>query len=133
MMAQGMETTSNCAYVGSGCTISGRIDVPDLIVIDGTVEGDLTARFIKIGPSGVVIGNIVANDADISGQVTESLKVKQFLTVRATARLDGVVSYGSLAMERGGVIDGEVICLDVQPETHLGQGDYRKVTKMQGR
>ncbi|MGE5388097.1 MAG: polymer-forming cytoskeletal protein, partial [Hyphomicrobiales bacterium] len=44
----------NVAYIGAGVTIKGEISVPDLIVIDGTIEGNVTARVVCVGQSGVI-------------------------------------------------------------------------------
>ena len=45
------------AYIGAGVTVKGAIVVPDAIVVDGVVEGDVTAQSIRIGPSGAIKGN----------------------------------------------------------------------------
>lgn len=111
----------NVAYIGEGVSIKGEISVPDVIVVDGTVEGDLTARSIRIGPSGVIKGNIVATDADVHGSITEKLEVKQLMILRATARVQGNVSYGELQIEKGAVISGELASTDFRPERKAGK------------
>ena len=42
----------NVAYIGEGVIIKGEINVPDVIVVEGAVEGDVTARSVRIGTSG---------------------------------------------------------------------------------
>jgi cytoskeletal protein CcmA (bactofilin family) len=44
------------AYIGAGVTVKGAIVVPDAIIVDGVVEGDVTAQSIRIGPSGAIKG-----------------------------------------------------------------------------
>jgi hypothetical protein len=44
----------NIAYIGAGVTVKGAIFVPDAIVVDGVVEGDVTAQSIRIGPTGAI-------------------------------------------------------------------------------
>ena len=48
------------AYIGAGVTVKGAIVVPDAIVVDGVVEGDVTAQSIRIGPSGAIKGNVIS-------------------------------------------------------------------------
>ena len=76
----------NVAYVGAGVTLKGEISVPDLIVVDGTIEGDITARVVCVGQTGVIRGNISATEADISGSITDHVEIKQLLIVRATGQ-----------------------------------------------
>ena len=120
-----MDVDSNCAAIGEGCVVSGRIEVPDTIVVDGTVEGDLTARYVKVGPSGVVKGNIVSTEADIFGAVAQNLGVKQLLTVRSTGRIDGTVIYGELQLEKGAVVTGELSSTDFRSEKKVSKDGQR--------
>ena len=57
----------NVAYIGAGVTIKGEISAPDVIVVDGVIEGDVTARSIRVGVSGSIKGNVVANEAEVHG------------------------------------------------------------------
>lgn len=109
----------NVAYIGAGVTLKGEISVPDLIVIDGTIEGDITARVVCVGQSGVVRGNISATEADISGWITDHVEIKQLLIVRATGRVEGQVMYGEIELEKGAVVTGDLSATD----------DYRAVAK----
>jgi cytoskeletal protein CcmA (bactofilin family) len=121
---------ANCAYVGEGCVISGRIEVPDSIVIDGIVEGDLAARSIRVGPTGSVKGNIVTTEADIHGSVSQSLEVKQLLTVRSTGRINGSVLYGELLLEQGAVITGEFASTDFRSDKKTSKDSFQSIEKL---
>jgi len=109
----------NVAYIGAGVTLKGEISVPDLIVVDGAVEGDITARVVCVGQSGVVRGNLSATEADISGWVAEHVEIKQLLIVRATGRVEGRVVYGEIELEKGAVVTGDLSTTD----------DYRAAAK----
>ncbi|WP_424361856.1 bactofilin family protein [Methylocystis parvus] len=109
----------NVVYIGAGVTLKGEISVPDLIVVDGTVEGDVTARVVCVGQSGVISGNIAATEADISGWITDHIEIKQLLIVRSTGRVEGRVMYGEIELEKGAVVTGDLSATD----------DYRAVAK----
>jgi cytoskeletal protein CcmA (bactofilin family) len=98
----------NIAYIGAGVTVKGEISAPDVIVVDGTVEGDVTARSIRIGLSGAVKGNVVSNDAEVHGTLSETVDVKQCLLVRSTGRVEGNVNCGDLQIEKGAVLAASV-------------------------
>lgn len=109
----------NVVYIGAGVTLKGEVSVPDLIVVDGTVEGDVTARVVCVGQSGVIRGNIAATEADISGWITDHIEIKQLLIVRSTGRVEGRVMYGEIELEKGAVVTGDLSATD----------DYRAVAK----
>jgi cytoskeletal protein CcmA (bactofilin family) len=107
---------ANVAYVGEGVILKGEFTIPDSLVVDGVMEGDITARSIRVGASGVVKGNIVTTEADVHGAITERLEVKQLLTIRSSGRIDGTVSYGEVLMEKGAVITGTLSSTDFRSE-----------------
>lgn len=109
----------NVAYIGAGVTIKGEVSVPDLIVIDGTIEGAITARVVSVGQSGVVRGNISATDADVSGSVADQIDVKQLLIIRSSGRVEGDIRYGEIELEKGAVVAGNLSATD----------DFRAVSK----
>src|SRR6476661_8803821 len=71
------------AYIGAGVTVKGAIVVPDSIIVDGVVEGDVTARSIRIGPAGAIKGKVVSTDIDVSGTLAEKADINEFLLVRS--------------------------------------------------
>jgi len=98
------------AYIGAGVTVKGAIVVPDAIVVDGVVEGDVTAQSIRIGPSGAIKGNVISTDVDVSGTLADKADIKEFLLVRASGRVEGHVNCGDVQVERGAeVAAGQVL------------------------
>ena len=55
----------NVAYVGEGVVIKGEFSAPEMIVVDGTIEGTITAQTLIVGPSGSIKGNITATEVDV--------------------------------------------------------------------
>ena len=109
----------NVAYIGAGVTLKGEISAPDLIVVDGTIEGDVSARVIQVGQGGVIRGNVSATEADVSGWISDHIEVKQLLVVRSTGRVEGKVMYGEIELEKGAVITGDLSAIE----------DYRAAAK----
>jgi len=98
----------NIAYIGAGVTVKGAIVVPEAIIVDGVVEGDVTAPSIRIGPDGAIKGNVVSSDVDCHGTLGETATVKDFLLVRAGGRVEGRVTCGDVEVEKGAVLAGGI-------------------------
>lgn len=98
----------NSAYIGEGVTVKGAIFVPDEIVVDGVVEGDVTAQSIRIGASGTIKGKVVSTDVDVSGTLGENTEVKEFLVIRSSGRVEGHVNCGDVEVEKGAVLAGGI-------------------------
>jgi cytoskeletal protein CcmA (bactofilin family) len=98
----------NIAYIGAGVTVKGAIVVPEAIVVDGVVEGDVTAPSIRIGPAGAIKGNVVSSDVDVHGTLGEKADVKESLRVRSGGRVEGRITCGDFEIEKGAVLAGGI-------------------------
>jgi cytoskeletal protein CcmA (bactofilin family) len=99
---------NSCAFFGEGVTFKGSITAPERIVVHGTVEGDLVARDLLVGPSGTIKGNVKVDQADIQGKVLQNIEARVCLSLRKTGRIEGSAVYGDIEIEKGGVLAGEV-------------------------
>ena len=110
------------AYIGEGVVFKGELSAPELIVVDGSIEGEVSARCVRVGVSGSLKGTVTVTDADIHGSISDKLEVKQLLIVRSTGRVDVNISYGQLQIEKGAIITGELASTDVRGKgEHIGQ------------
>lgn len=103
-----MEDKKDCLLIGEGVSVTGNISLPGTVYVYGDVNGEITAREIHVGESGKVTGDVKVDLADIKGEVVNSIQVKETLVVRSTGRISGVISYKSLEIEHGGMIDGKI-------------------------
>jgi len=99
---------NSCAFFGEGVTFKGAITAPERIVVHGTVEGDLVARDLLVGPTGTIKGNVKVDQADIQGKVLQNIEARVCLSLRKTGRIEGSAVYGDIEIEKGGVLAGEV-------------------------
>ena len=100
------ENQNGCLVVGEGVTLSGKLNVPDIAVISGKIDGELSAREVLVGVTGVVHGKVTADILDIRGEVHQELISKKSLFVRSTGRVMGNISYLEIEIEKGGDIQG---------------------------
>jgi cytoskeletal protein CcmA (bactofilin family) len=99
---------NSCAFFGEGVTFKGSITAPERIVVHGTVEGDVVARDLLVGPTGTIKGNVRVDQADIQGKILQNIEARVCLSLRKTGRIEGSAVYGDIEIEKGGVLAGEV-------------------------
>jgi cytoskeletal protein CcmA (bactofilin family) len=95
------------SFLGAEVTITGNIGGQGNLHIDGRVDGDVNCASLIVGNSGQVNGNITADDAKVAGTVTGTVAAK-VLTIEASARITGDLSYDSVSVETGAQVDGRV-------------------------
>jgi cytoskeletal protein CcmA (bactofilin family) len=98
----------SCAYFGEGVVFKGSITAPEKVVVHGSVEGEIVARDLLVGPTGIITGRVSVDQADIQGKVFERIEAKVLLSLRKTGRVEGAATYGEIEIEKGGVLSGEV-------------------------
>lgn len=70
--------------------------------IDGKLEGNVTTSGkVVIGKDGYINGKVECVNADIEGKFNGELQVKDLLSLKASAVIEGTVSVSKLAVEPG--------------------------------
>jgi cytoskeletal protein CcmA (bactofilin family) len=93
--------------IGRGTCIEGTIRVSGRVQVDGQIDGTLLAEGpVSVGPSGSIIGEVAAHELAVGGRVEGKVNVREHLHVAPNGVCRGEVRYGSLQVDRGGVLDG---------------------------
>jgi cytoskeletal protein CcmA (bactofilin family) len=93
--------------IGYGTKIAGDITSNGDVRIDGHLTGNIiTSGKFVLGPNGVVEGNIHSNNADLSGEVKGKVTIEEMLSLKGTAKINGDIVTGKLAIEPGAVFNG---------------------------
>lgn len=95
------------SFIGSEVTITGNISGKGDLHLDGSVEGDIHCASLILGSGGRVKGNISAETATLGGTVGGTISAKT-LIVEKTARISGDLSYESLSIDTGALVDGRL-------------------------
>ena len=86
--------------LAAGTVVKGNIVAESDFRLDGKVEGDIHCHGkIVIGPKGRVTGNIMAQNAEILGEVEGSVQVIERLTLKATSTVKGDITTQIQAIE----------------------------------
>ncbi|MRT15476.1 polymer-forming cytoskeletal protein [Vitellibacter sp. q18] len=104
--------------INEGTKLKGDISSTGFFRIDGVVEGNVkTPSKVVLGKTGVIIGTLTCENADIEGRFEGNLQVSGTLSLRATAVVDGDVTVGKLAVESGATMNASCIMHDGKPQS----------------
>ncbi|MEQ9398497.1 MAG: polymer-forming cytoskeletal protein [Longimicrobiales bacterium] len=97
------------SIIGPGMKVVGDCQTDGTIRVEGSVEGSIRAgKAVVVGKEGRVDGDIVTQDAVISGRVVGTLVAESRLELQATCRIEGEVRARRMQLEEGAVLNGTV-------------------------
>lgn len=95
-------------HVGADIHLKGEITACDRLIVEGKVEASMDSKEIEISKSGVFIGTVDIDTADISGKFDGTMNARRRLVIRKTGHVTGNISYGEIEIEPGGEIGGSL-------------------------
>ncbi|HNP07421.1 MAG TPA: polymer-forming cytoskeletal protein [Cyclobacteriaceae bacterium] len=101
------EISNSTNTIGKGTVLEGNIETYGNIRIEGKVIGNIKSKSkIALGNSSQVEGNIIAQNADLEGEVKGRIEISEMLILKATAVVHGDIITGKLVVEPGAVFNG---------------------------
>ena len=97
-----VETT----IVSAGSTLEGNIETEGTLIIDGSMTGTIRCGSLEIMEDGNVDANVEAETVHVAGSFEGEMNCRGKLTFFRTGKVKGNVSYGTLSIESGGLLDG---------------------------
>ncbi len=99
--------------VGRNVKLKG-VEITDceMVVVEGQVEASVSSKGMQIAKPGVLKGTATIDVAEIDGDFTGELTVRNRLVVNGTGRVSGTIRYGSLIVAEGGEVTGDVKRID---------------------
>jgi len=114
----GGDPDSSRLIVGRDIQLSGEITACEKLVVEGSVEVTVpNARVLEIAPSGHFTGSAKVDEAYISGWFDGELVANEKLIVREGGHIKGTVRYGSIVIESGGEISGDMQAIQKENST----------------
>ena len=99
---------NNTSLIGSGTVLKGDITSNADLRIDGTLVGNIiSSAKVIIGANGSVEGDITGMLADISGNVSGTIKVKDLLQLKPNSVVKGNIYAGKLQIDPSAIFNGE--------------------------
>ncbi|MDW5416917.1 MULTISPECIES: polymer-forming cytoskeletal protein [unclassified Iodobacter] len=112
------------SLIGQGTTVTGDISFIGGLRIDGTVLGRVSASDAKNGTLVVsekarIEGSVQCSHLIHNGEIIGPIEVTQYVELQAKARIIGDLSYKTLEMHAGAMIEGKLL--------HLSNGQREEV------
>ena len=120
------------SIISEGVEIVGDMTGENEIQVDGSVRGNLKAKRVMIGRSGLVDGSIKADSVTVAGNVVGDTNAKN-VTLEASARIKGGVTVaGDLSMAAGARLEGKVTMKGADEAEKASAGNKDTVAKPNG-
>lgn len=104
---QKAESEAISSIIDSTMTITGEISFKGKTRIDGTIHGNISGEHLVLSETGKVIGDIVSTSFNCFGTLEGNVSAK-IITARKDCAIHGKLEAGSLTVEPGASIDGEI-------------------------
>ena len=95
------------SIIGTDVVIQGNLVTSGDLQVDGTIQGDVRATAVVVGPQGAIHGELSAEEVAVRGRVIgpiRGLRVRVF----SGAHVDGDIVHDSLAVETGAFCQGSI-------------------------
>jgi len=107
--SQGSPPDSVISIIGPGMKVVGDCTSDGTIRVEGTVEGSIRAgKALVVGKNGFIDGDVVTQDAVISGRLRGTLTAESRLELQCTCQIDGQVVARRMQLEEGAILNGTV-------------------------
>jgi len=93
--------------IGAGTVIEGDITTNGDMRIDGSHTGTINVKGkLVVGATGMVEGEVICQNADISGTIKGKIGVAELLSLKASSKLTGDIITNKIAIEPGATFSG---------------------------
>lgn len=93
--------------IGAGTSIEGDITTNGDMRIDGFLQGTINVKGkLVVGPAGTVEGEIICQNADISGTIKGKIGVAELLSLKSSSKLSGDIITNKISIEPGAAFTG---------------------------
>ena len=99
-----VETT----VISAGSKLEGRIEAEGNLIIDGSVRGAIKCGALEIMEDGNVDASVEAEAVNVAGNFEGEMICKGRLTFYRTGKVKGDISYRTLSIEAGGLLDSNI-------------------------
>jgi len=115
------EISNSSNTIGKGTTVEGNIETYGNLRIDGRVIGNIiTKSKLVLGQSSQVDGNILAQNAEVFGEIKGKIEVTDLLTLKTSSMIHGDILTSKLIVETGAKFNGGCKMGSVVKEIKIG-------------
>jgi cytoskeletal protein CcmA (bactofilin family) len=130
MAKNNISETPSVNIIGAGTSIEGDITTNGDMRIDGSLTGTINVKGkLVVGPSGMVEGEIICQNADISGTIKGKIGVAELLSLKSSSKLNGDIITNKIAVEPGAAFSGSCSMGGVIKDIKGGQSEKNQLAE----
>ncbi len=96
-------TNKSRSVIVSDVKIKGNIIEKDSIIVDGEVNGNISAALVETFENSNIKGNITSKEALIGGKIKGDINADN-VQIKKTAEVEGSIKQKTLSIEEGSVL-----------------------------
>ncbi len=97
------------AFIDQGSEFEGKLSFKDTVRIDGCFRGEITSQnTLVVGETGEIMATVRSRNVIVSGTVTGNVFATEKIVLHKTARVEGDVEAGCVAIEEGALLNGKI-------------------------
>ncbi len=97
------------AFIDQGSEFEGKLSFKDTVRIDGCFRGEITSQnTLVVGETGEIMATVRSRNVIVSGTVTGNVFATERIVLHKTARVEGDIEAGSVAIEEGAILNGKI-------------------------
>ncbi|HUH92280.1 MAG TPA: polymer-forming cytoskeletal protein [Casimicrobiaceae bacterium] len=102
------------SLVGAATTVEGDVAFAGGLRVDGTIRGQVSTvdgepATLVVSEQARIVGEVRVSHVVINGSVTGPVTANDYLELQAKARVNGDVTYRTLEMHVGAIVQGKLI------------------------
>ncbi len=109
------EDDGNRLVVGKSISVSGDISACETLVVQGTVEANVSdATTLEVADGGLFKGDAEVDHAYIAGTFDGTLRARLTLEVAESGHVKGDIHYNNISIASGGRVQGSIDVIDAE-------------------
>ncbi|GHV43453.1 hypothetical protein FACS1894180_2570 [Bacteroidia bacterium] len=124
---EGTGATYNSLTVGT--KVVGDVKAEADFRLDGEIDGSIECKGkLVLGQRGFVKGNVLCENAEISGEVSGNVVINDTLSLRATAVVGGDITTKVLVIEPNAIFNGKcTMNKNGKPSSNISSAEPKKI------
>jgi cytoskeletal protein CcmA (bactofilin family) len=101
------EISESNNIIGKGTYLRGDLESQGNVRLEGRVEGNVRCKKkVAVGVKSSILGNLVAQNAELAGEIHGTVEVVDTLLLKSTCVIQGDIVANKLIVEPGAVFNG---------------------------
>ncbi len=103
-----MDKSNFQAVIGPDLFVEGEVRSSRSVLVLGLIDGSISASHVVVRAGGRIHGALIADSAEIEGEVQGNIVVRKLIRIGSTGSVRGDVRYGSIAVQVGAELSAEM-------------------------